>query len=245
LEDKIATAEWRSRSVAQPEIVELYSHWRKPLLRHLGCWNRRAAQRRARDRHCSMATSSPLPCLIAEWNRRGGLVNDGGHISISSGPQLLSSQHSGGAVVPRAAAEQATSTQQDRATTDSVRCQRRASQALRACLHHSRLFPALDVIAISSPAPLSDTCSRCEPAGRVHLEANCTTSASRQISGSRRQQSAGSYPLRGCLRPLRTPLGRRLGGCFTAGGFRCALQTAAVKRLLSSTQVRCSFAAAH
>jgi hypothetical protein len=149
-----------------------------------------------------MATSSPLPCLIAEWNRRGGLVNDGGHISISSGPQLLSSQHSGGAVVPRAAAEQATSTQQDRATTDSVRCQRRASQALRACLHHSRLFPALDVIAISSPAPLSDTCSRCEPAGRVHLEANCTTSASRQISGSRRQQSAGSYPLRGCLLTL-------------------------------------------
>jgi hypothetical protein len=63
-----------------------------------------------------MATSSPLPCLIAEWNRRGGLVNDGGHISISSGPQLLSSQHSGGAVVPRSAAEQATSTQQDRAT---------------------------------------------------------------------------------------------------------------------------------
>jgi hypothetical protein len=86
--------------------------------------------------------------------------------------------------------------------TDSVRCQRRASQALRACLHHSRLFPALDVIAISSPAPLSDTCSRCEPAGRVHLEANCTTSASRQISGSRRRQSAGSYPLRGCLLTL-------------------------------------------
>lgn len=117
------------------------------------------------------------------------------------------------------------------------------------CIIHASSRAVLDVIAISSPGLRQTPLRACAARSRasqwkLHHEPPLRC-ASRQIQATRRLYFAGSCLLRGCPAHTYVLCGNALGRCFNAGGFRCVLQMAGLKRLLSSTQLPHVFATAH
>jgi hypothetical protein len=118
--------------------------------------------------------------------RRGGTVNGDGHIAFSSDPQPViksASQRSGTA--KRLRSRRGAHTQTGQKTALCQHCQTLTSQALPACLHHSRLFPCGPRCHrnILNEAPVRHPLRVC--GSRVHPNGNCITTAiscaSRQI----------------------------------------------------------------
>jgi len=167
--------------------------------------------------------------------------------------RLLSSQHSQRSGRAKAVAEQATSTRSSRTGQKTARCQQNSVWHPRPCLHtciiHAASRAVLDVIAISSPAPSSDACSRREMPGRVHLAADCTTSASMHAIAA--DPTFATTAVCGVLASERPffNLTYSPGGCawrmLHSGRLSLCAPNGGQQALLSSTQLRCSFAAAH
>jgi len=196
-------------------------------------------------------------CSARESSGRGGTVKDGGHISISSDPQAVIKSRSQGNGFAKTLRSRRRAHSQNRAKDRALPAAltNTPGPACMLCIIHASSRAVLDVIAISSSGPPSNTRPACAAVACVpteiasRLPSSFMPCATPQVQATRRRWFAGCYPL--CSTLLYEAVSLTLGTEASSWRMLHSGQLAAFavcskwRAVPSSTQLRCSFATGH